>query len=315
MLAFAGTTELQFGRRERAFFSSHPGALVLVGRCDLSGFVQFRHAGQNWVLDTNDSVANQEETYKRADKYRRLVCATRKSWLSRLRAAEHAFARRYDRIINISREDHQFFAAAAPEKVRMEDTDVVLPANLPPKSSDIDVGFIGGSFIGAVRSAENLIGLAQRPDMGRLRFCIAGRVCEPLSGRSVPPNITLAGTVEDSLSFLRRCRCVVLFANRETGASVKFQESLAAGCVVIANRNAARFSLARAGETHLEVETIDDVARLLRSGVAWEFSPRNLQPHFTRAAFHRRFAAALGWPAQAQSLPLAGARQSAECPR
>jgi hypothetical protein len=109
-------------------------------------------------------------------------------------------------------------------------------------------------------------------------------------------NVELVGTVADSLAFLRQCKCVVIFTDQETGTSVKFQEALAAGCIVIANKNGARFSQAKAGETHLEVKTIDEVAQLLLSGAVWRFIPGNFQAQFSRTAFHQRLATALDWP-------------------
>jgi hypothetical protein len=255
--------------------------------------VKFRTAGQRWVLDTNDSVTNLEQIYGFTDKWRRLLCASRKAWISQIQATEYRFARDYDRIITISEDDHQFYKSAAPGKVVIEDTDIVLPDDSAKFEPDYDVGYLGGSHTGSVASAKNLISLAKAPEMSDFRFIIAGRVCEKLGGQEMPQNVLLLGPVDDSMHFLLRCRSVVMFAGPETGASVKFQESLAAGCVIIANRNAARFSLAKAGVTHLEAETLDQVAHLLSSGVAWNFKPCSLRAHFTRAAFHQRFAKAL----------------------
>jgi hypothetical protein len=295
MLGLVGSN-LRLGELERRFFASKPGALVLVGRCEFAGMVNFRFPGQRWILDTNDSVTNLEEKYHFTDKWRRLLFTSQQAWLSQIKATEYQFARKYDRIINISEEDHRFFSAAAPEKAVIEDTDIVLPENLPELKADYDVGFLGGAHGGSLSAAKNLISLAQTPAMSSLRFAIAGRVCETLEGQMLPQNVFLLGTVEDSLGFLRRCRCLVMFAGPETGASVKFQEALAAGCIIIANRNAARFSLAKAGVTHLETETLEGVAQLLSTGAVWNFKPCRLNGHFTRTAFHQRFAQAINGP-------------------
>jgi hypothetical protein len=294
VLALVGGSHLSFGKYEKRFFADKPGALVLIGRCELSGMVQFRASGQKWVLDSIDSVTNLEKTYALAEKWRRLSIISRTSWWERLRKTEYHFARQYDRIINLSSDDNQFFAAAAPNKVILEDTCIVLPEKLSPMVARYDVGYLGGTHAGSVKAAKNLISVGRLSGMKKYSFVLAGRVCEKLSDQPLPPNITLAGPINDSLTFLRQCRCVVLFSEQETGTSVKFQEAVAAGCVIIANRYAARFSQARAGETHLEVETMSDIAQLLSSSVPWKFRPRGMRDYFTRDAFYQRFRQAIG---------------------
>ena len=296
MVSMVGGAQLRYPAREAEFFSSHPNALVLVGRCDLTGLTRFRQPGQRWVLDSNDSVSNLEDTYGLAERWRRLNFIKRESWMARLRADELKLARNFDRIICMSRDDEQFFAAVAPGKISFEDTCVVLPAERSPVPVAFDIGYLGGNGEGATIAGENLVELAGRPEMRTFRFGIAGRVCGQLAHRQLPANVVLSGTVDDSLGFLRQCRCMVLFAGPETGVSVKFQESLGAGCIVIANRHAARHSLARVGETHLEANTLEEVARLLSSGDVWKFKPKSITAHFSRAAFHQRFSAALDGP-------------------
>lgn len=193
MLSIVGGLPLPFTAEQESFFSSQPGALVLVGRCSLAGMVKFRRPGQRWALDSNDSLTNLESVYKFGERYRRLACVTRKSWLALLRTAEETFARQYDRIISFSGEDDRFFAAIVPGRVHLEDTCVVLPTTLPERGATFDVGFIGGSHLGSVKSSGNVLYLAAIPRLGHLRFGIAGTVCGELSHLPLTANVQLVG--------------------------------------------------------------------------------------------------------------------------
>lgn len=295
MLLFWGWSGARFGAKEKEFFSSHPDARVLVGRCDLAGLIRYRQPGQNWVIDTNDSIVALETVYRRCDKWRRMTAVGRESWLAKLRSAEGMWIGQYDRVISIAKSDQDYFERLAPGRTFLEDTAVLLPEHLPAFEPLFDVGFIGSTFPGSVSSAMNLIALAGRAELGGLNFAIAGGVCVKLETKSLPGNVRLLGKVEDSLAFLRQCRCVVMLAVLETGASIKFQEALAAGSTVLANGCAARFSLAKPGVTHLEINTISDAQRLLLSEDVQHAPGPGLTRHFTRTAFYARFTNALNW--------------------
>jgi hypothetical protein len=288
-LSLVGGTELHYTRRVRQTLARLADAYVIVGRCEFLGLVKYRAPGQCWILDSTDSVYNLEKTYRHADRWRRYAGSSPEAWLERIRALELGFAKHYDVIVNLSAADQQYYAEAGGVKSVLEDTCVTTSRSQDAAPKRYDVGYLGGTHDGALKAANNLITLARMPAMADLNFAIAGRVGTKLSSRDCPGNLTLVGSVPDAQQFLRQCRVVVMFAGTETGVSVKFQEALASGATVIANRLAARFSLAEPGKTHLEAETIDEICALLREGTAFKFKPMDFGHHFTEEAFARRF--------------------------
>lgn len=293
ILAFFGGSRVVAGPATRAALAM-PNAIVIVGRCEFAGLIRLRLPGQTWILDSNDSVWNLVSTYRMADRYRPLTGSSQASWLARLRKDELACAEQFDRIVCIAQEDVSYFAAAKRTACVLEDTDILVPDDYRRKPAEFDVGFVGGAHAGSRISAESLLALARRPGLEQIRFAIAGGVCRELSSAVLSSNVVLVGRVEDSLEFLSRCRCSVIMVGQETGASVKFQEALAAGCVVIANRAAARHSLAIAGETHIEVSSADEVEKIFQAAIHLRFLPRDFRDYFRYGSFRRRLAQALG---------------------
>lgn len=294
ILTLAGGSCLRFDKVARTVVGLKD-AWVLVGRCEFAGLIRHRQPGQRWALDSQDTVTNLERTYDNAAMWRKAAGFSRNAWLDRLKRQELEYARSYDRIVSISPEDHEFYAPAIGSNVFLEDTAVVLPDRVENVEQVHDIGYIGGTHKGSVETARHLLALARIPSMSRFQFVIAGGVCQRLNGENISPNVTLLGKVADSFHFLRQCRTVLQWAAEETGTSVKFQEALAAGSVVVANRNAARFSLARAGLTHLEARTPEEVGQLYAGGEAFRFQAEDLRHHFAKEAFHKRFEHALGW--------------------
>ena len=298
VLTMTTTSNLWFNSEVRAIFARLKNAWVLAGRCEFAGFVQYRTPGQRWVMDSNDNVANLDRVYPQGHnlKFRQFLRLSQAQWLNRLERTELALAAKFDRVIAISRDDQEFYAQAIGEKCVFEDTGLVLPPAAKPAAPVYDVGFIGGMHAGAVSAAANLLKITGRSELAHLKFALAGTVCRQFAGETLSPNVRLVGLVDSSLDFLRSCRTVVMMSDQETGTSIKFQEALASGTVVIANRNAARFSQAAPGKTYLEVETQEELCQLLKSGEAFNFRPASLEQHFSNEAFGRRFAAVLDWP-------------------
>jgi hypothetical protein len=295
LLSLLGGSALCFDESVEGVFRRMPRALVLAGRCDLTGFVQYRTPGQNWVLDSTDSVTNLELTYRRADVWRMISLTGRKNWIDRISDSELNYARRYDRVINISKEDDLFFSEISPSKRVLEDTAVVLDDHPCDGEKEYDIGYIGGTFIGSVKAAESLVRIAESPLLKGIRFGIAGSVCKMIDRARLPNNLILVGPVEDASRFVRSCRSIVQIAGKETGASIKFQEALANECTIVCNSNAARFSKSEPGKTHLQFDSIDELLELYASGAVWRFQPKSIKDHFKRAAFYERFGHALGW--------------------
>jgi hypothetical protein len=295
LLSLLGGSALSFNKNVESLFRRMPRALVLAGRCDLTGFVQYRTPGQNWVLDSTDSVTNLERTYQRADVWRKISVSGRKNWIKRISESELNYARRYDRVINISKEDDLFFSEIPQLKRVLEDTAVVIDGLPCDVKKEYDIGYIGGAFIGSVKAAESLVRIAGSPLLKGVRLGVAGSVCKMIDRTSLPSNLSLVGPVEDASRFVRSCRSIVQIAGKETGASIKFQEALANECTIVCNANAARFSKSEPGKTHLQFDSIDELLELYASGAVWKFQPKSIIDHFKRAAFYERFGRALGW--------------------
>lgn len=292
ILAWFGGSRVWAGPATRAALT-HPNAIVIVGRCEFAGLVRLRQPGQTWILDSNDSVWNLVSVYGQANRYRWLTASSHRGWLARLKEDELACATKFDRIICIAKEDVSYYGEAKPHACVLEDTDILVPDDYARLPVEFDVGFIGGSHLGSRISARTLLSIACRPGLEHVRFAVAGGVCNDLTRQELPANVSMLGRVENSLEFLSRCQCSVIVSGRETGASVKFQEALAAECVVIANRLAARHSLATPGVNYIEVETVAEVEGLLREGRHRTFRAPSLRDHFRYETFRDRLATAL----------------------
>ena len=295
ILTLIGASGVRYGKIKQPL-ADMDRAWVLAGRCEFAGLIRFRQPGQRWVLDSNDTVTNLAMIYRAGDFWRRAAGIPWQRWINRLSREECRYAGQYERVISVSSVDQSFYASVLGESSVLEDSFIVLPDKMAPVRTEYDVGFIGGSHAAAVRAAENLIQIAGHGDLQKFRFAIAGRVCERLPGAGSRANVQLLGTIDNSLDFLRKCRAILMWSEQETGGSVKFQEALASGATVIANRNAARFSQAKAGLTHLEPETLEMVCQMLVDGSAFRFRPSGLDGYFRWEAYRERFLQALNWP-------------------
>ncbi len=229
---------------------SFPSATVWLSRCDLLPVVGWLNSSNfRVVVDTNDTLLNLVRCY-RPRKSLCLFTGWRKQRLERrIRELELDAAKRCGSIIAISRDDYEYYAAGAGQRIQLEESCVIAS---PSEDSlaiapQYDVGFIGGAHLGSINAAKNFLRIASHVELKSHRFAVAGGVCDQLHDCASLPNVSYLGKVADASRFLSRCRQIVLWSSGETGTSVKFQEAILSGVTVLANESAARWSVAVAG--------------------------------------------------------------------
>ncbi len=241
-------------------------ATVWLSRCDLlpiAGWVST--ASSRIIVDTNDSVYNLVRCYRPRAKLCGLTGWTNRMMAKRIKVLELELAERCESVIAISIDDLNYFRSATIKKVELEESCIITPPLLrfDQNVNDFDIGYIGGPHLGSISAAVNLLKIASRPELNKIRFAIAGGVCESLSEYIRSNNVALVGRVADANHFLCRCRQVVLWSSGETGTSVKFQESILSGVTVLANAPAARWSAAVSGRDYLLCDNEDTLVRLI----------------------------------------------------
>jgi len=287
---------LDFGASSaiQARLASWPDAVVFLTRSDLLPLVRHKAPGQKWILDANDSVANLVRAYDGRRRLRKSVGMDNAKLCRILEEAELRAAGRCDAIIAISPADEQYFKRSACPVISMEEQCVEYTAGpVQPKAPKYDIGFIGSDHEGSRKAALSLVEVAQNPRTSRFSFAIAGRVTQRLHGISPSPNLSLVGEVPSSQAFLADCRATVFISSGETGTSVKFQEAILSGTTVIANANAARWSLAKPGRDYLEIADSDALVPLLEKGLPCLPLAPALSAHATREALQDRLDAVI----------------------
>lgn len=277
------------------FLASRPKALVFLTRSDLLPLVRYKVPGQKWVLDANDSVANLARTYDGRSRLRKSVCLSNSGLCRLLEEAELRAAAQCDAIIAISPSDKEYFGRCGCPEVYLEEQCVEYDEAANRECAPVyDVGFIGSDHEGSRRSALALVEVARDPRVAGLSFAIAGRVTRRLRDLATPQNVILLDDVPSGSGFLADCRVSILLSPQETGTSVKFQEAILSGTTVIANRNAARWSIAKPGTDYLEITDSSALIPLLSNRLPnLRLSP-GLASHATQAAFRNRMDSMLG---------------------
>ena len=248
--------------------SSLPTAIVCVIRCDNLNLIKLKTPGQTWIMDANDTVLNLFRTYIVSPTTRVLMGFRPATFLGMIRDEELRLARRFDHVVSISADDDAYYRSSSEKRCFFEDTCVVgesWPARRAPR---FEIGFLGGNHPGTIQSAQNLIRLAASAEFGNTKFAIAGAVCDGLRKLGSSPNVEYCGRVSSTTDFYTECASLVLLSSGETGTSVKFQEAILSGAPVIANRNAARWSLASEGLDYFLASAGKDVGRLLSTNIA-----------------------------------------------
>lgn len=259
-----GGADLRITRQLRELLQAHPQAVLWLSRSDLLPLAAERLPGQQVILDANDSVANLNRYYDGRATLRRMAGLSHEALVRRLAAHELRLARYCDLIVAISPHDQRYFAAAGRPCV-LEETCILAREMPPPARKPVyDLGFLGGFHDGALRSALRLIEVARDPQLTDCVLAIAGAVCARIDQAICPPNIRLLGRVDDAETFLRSCRKILLWADGETGTSVKFQEAILSGVPVLANAAMARWTLAKPGRHFRLCASLDEAARAVK---------------------------------------------------
>jgi len=259
---------------------------VWLARSDLLHLASSVVPGSRVIVDSNDSVANLVGCYDPKSRVRKAAFRSLDAVVRDVQREELRLAGLCNRIIAISPEDRDYYSRSSCPSVILEESCVTTPAVMPPIAPGWDVGFIGGSHFGSISAAANFMRIARRSALDKLRFAIAGSVCERLD-MTRPRNVEFVGRVSSASAFLASCRQVVFWSERETGTSVKFQEAVLSGTTVLANPSAARWSEAKPGRDYIECtsETSLDTHLQGRTTIA----PSPLRTTCVREKVHERF--------------------------
>ncbi len=240
-----------------------PGALVWVYRADYWNLIRHKKSGEYWVMDSNDLIANLQQAYGWSVMSRRLFWPSDEALERHLREREKRWISRYDLVLAICRRDAQLLrsAAAAGARIAPFDSCVCTRPTNRPATRDIDIGFLGASHAGSLEAARTLISMAESGRLGERKLVLAGQCGKalPHSGR----HFVNLGPVENASAFWARVKFAILPQAQQTGISVKFQEAVLGGALVLAPRGAVEWSKALPQQHYLEYESLEELGRIL----------------------------------------------------